>query len=351
MVAIILYLHREENMSNFEGFIGSSMRAYKLSAIIIASVRTGIFDAIEASSGNPEGIAAHTGIRVDRLNVILDVLNAAKLVRWRSKKVSLASSAKRYLCRSSEDYCGDIALYHYYCAPAWFSLSDVLLGKKNALRIDMLFASKDFLRVYMNALRRITDDIVSCILNVLPTPQNHGLLVDMGCGPASFPVAFIKQNQSWRAKIFDILPVRDDIRQTLLQQGVSASQIRFRQADVLANPNLLPHDADLVYLGHILHEYPDYQARKLVELGYKTLRKGGTLCVLDFDHQRGGTTGLPEAMFHASVLLFCGRAVRARGSQELCKLFTGIGFGRVRVEKLPHRVSYPMIVLLAKKEE
>lgn len=335
-------------MKDFESSIGKSLRAYKKSAILFAAIRLELFDSL-ASHTELDELAEDVSVPPERLLVILDALESIGLVVRDGKNWSSTPEAHSYLRVGDPGNYLAFVRYHSAVAEHWFRFANLFEnGSTKAIRKE-LREKKDasFERDYSDVLRRMSEAIIEHDFPFAEVLPDTGIFIDMGCGPAMMSMNFLKRNPKWRAVLIDHVRVRESVTRTRLSVGgVPESQVTLQIHSLLEDRHNLHDTADVVYMGHVIHELDDEEAALALKCAYRYLKRGGTLVILDFDCPRNISDNPSVSLFAASVLLFTGRAVRARSSEAVAKLVEDADFDRPpAIRRVASGVSYESFLL------
>src|SRR4051795_9141013 len=121
--------------------------------------------------------------------------------------------------------------------------------------------------------------------------QEYQTFVDVGCAQGGLPVEIARAHPHLTGTGFDLPPVRPVFERYVAQHGLG-DRLRFRPGDFFADP--LPQ-ADVLVMGHILHDWGLDEKRTLLKKAYESLPEGGALIVYDAvidDERRGNAFGL-----------------------------------------------------------
>lgn len=107
--------------------------------------------------------------------------------------------------------------------------------------------------------------------------RDYGSVIDIGCAEGALPVAIATAHEHLTGGGFDLPPVEPIFNSYVAQYGL-ADRLRFTPGDFFADP--LP-SADVLVMGHILHDWDLDQKRQLLQKAYDALPTGGALIVYE----------------------------------------------------------------------
>jgi hypothetical protein len=121
--------------------------------------------------------------------------------------------------------------------------------------------------------------------------RDYGSVIDIGCAQGAVPVAIATTHDHLTGGGFDLPPVEPIFNSYVARFGL-ADRLKFTPGNFFADP--LP-SADVLIMGHILHDWDLDQKRLLLRKAYDALPKGGALIVYDAiidDDRRENAFGL-----------------------------------------------------------
>ena len=112
--------------------------------------------------------------------------------------------------------------------------------------------------------------------------RDHASVIDIGCAEGAVPVAIAHAHAHLTGGGFDLPPIEPLFDAHVARAGL-ADRLRFTRGDFFADP--LP-SADVLIMGHILHDWDLDQKRMLLQKAYAALPDGGAADRLRRDHRR-----------------------------------------------------------------
>jgi SAM-dependent methyltransferase len=107
--------------------------------------------------------------------------------------------------------------------------------------------------------------------------QDHRSFADIGCAQGGFPVEVARAHPHLTGIGFDLPPVRPVFERYVREHGL-ADRLAFQAGSFFADP--LP-TAEVLVMGHILHDWDLAQKRVLLAKAHAALPAGGRLLVYD----------------------------------------------------------------------
>lgn len=301
----------------------------------------GIFEALKDSSRDAATIASllHTDPRATEL--LLHALVALGLLEKRDGSFSLSEVSSTYLVRSSPKYFGAMALFESSLWDCWGALERSVRSGKPARKPNMFQRDPEETERFIYAMASLVKargdaEIVVEKLDLSGVRE----LLDIGSGPATYPIYFCGKYPGLQATIFD-LPGTMKITERIVRASGLADRIRLMTGDYRVDP--IPGRYQMVFLSNIIHaESPEENARLMAKL-HSCLDPRG--CIVIKDHILDETLTRPAAgaIFALTMLLTteCGRCYSFR---QVRGWLEGAGFHKVQEIPLPAPLTSSLVI-------
>lgn len=193
-----------------------------------------------------------------------------------------------FLDRGKSSYIGGILeMANHRLYPAWGRLTDALRTGKPQNELDgsdvagsaefeKLYADEDRLREFLRAMTGVSRGANRAIARQFPW-TNHRTFVDVGTAQGDLATQIALAHPHLRGTGYDLPPVRPIFEDYVRQAGI-AERVRFASGDFFQEP--LP-DADVVLMGHILHDWDLPTKKMLIGKAFSALPEGGALIVYE----------------------------------------------------------------------
>jgi O-methyltransferase domain/Dimerisation domain len=155
---------------------------------------------------------------------------------------------------------------------------------------ENVYADPDKLAQFTGAMTGLSRATGEAIAAKFPW-RDYGSVIDIGCAQGAVPVAITTAHDHLTGGGFDLPPVEPIFNSYVAQYGL-ANRLRFMPGDFFADP--LPN-ADVLIMGHILHDWELNQKLQLLQKAYDALPNGGALIVYEAiidDDRRHNAFGL-----------------------------------------------------------
>lgn len=182
--------------------------------------------------------------------------------------------------------------------PVWGRLGEFIQsGSMIQSVMDMLGSDPVKMRGFIDAMHDKALNAPALIANEIPLDK-HKRLLDVGGGPGTYSLEWVRVNTNLTATVFDIPPVlevaKDYIARYELKDRVNTLGGDFTK-------DSLPEGYDLILLANVLHMYDADSASALVNKAAKALEPGGRLIIHGFGPDAGGTTPLMDVVFSLNI--------------------------------------------------
>jgi O-methyltransferase domain/Dimerisation domain len=268
------------------------------SKTLLSAIELGVFSQLADGPRRGEELAEALGLHPRSARDFLDALVALRMLDREGGEYANTAEADLFLDRAKPSYVGGmLEMANARLYPFWGHLTEALrTGQpQNEARAGgdffaALYADPDRLRQFMRAMTGLSAGASMAIADQFPF-ERYGSLVDVGCAEGGLAVQIARTHPHLRCTGFDLpgvrAPFEDYVRSFALQDRVT-----FAEGDFFRDP--LPQ-ADVITLGHILHDWDLEEKRRLLAKAYDALPQGGAVIVFESiidDERRENAFGL-----------------------------------------------------------
>jgi hypothetical protein len=251
----------------------------------LSAVELGVFSALAKGPLDEGQLRERLGLHPRSARDFLDALVALELLRRKAGKYSNTADANAFLDRAKPSYVGgllEMAAVRLY--PFWGSLTEALRtgAPQNEAKqggndvFASLYGDTERLRVFLAAMTGVSMGSALAIAAKFPW-KKFQTFVDVGSAQGCLPVQVALAHKHLRGTAFDLPPTgpiyEDYVRSFGLEQ-----RLGFHAGDFFRDP--LPQ-ADVLIMGHILHDWNLQEKHLLLQKAYAALPKNGALIVYD----------------------------------------------------------------------
>ncbi|SAL62655.1 methyltransferase [Caballeronia peredens] len=266
----------------------------------------------------------------------LDTLVALNLLTRDDGRYANAPDAAFFLDRNKPSYVGGLLeMANSRLYPFWGSLTEALRtglpqneSKHGGHLFETLYSDPARLRVFLHAMSGVSMGAAQAIARQFPWGE-YRTFVDLGAAQGALPVQVALAHAHLTGGGFD-LPVVGPIFDDYVAANGLQERLRFYPGDFFADP--IP-SADVLVMGHILHDWNLDQKRALLAKCHAALPPGGCLIVYDAiidDERRRNAFGL---LMSLNMLIETPGGFDYTGAQ-CCAWMKEAGFATARVEPL-----------------
>jgi len=214
----------------------------------------------------------------------------------------LAPFAKRYLQETSQDFRGDYLRLMQRQWSEWSHLTEVIrIGRP----LDSQESeTTEYRRSFSWAMHHRSIQPARDVAQQVSLKAVRSLL-DLGCGPGTYALAFLAQNPTLHATVMD-RPAALDVARMLAEQSSSGTRLTYQAGDFLTEH--ISGTYDVVWYSNVLHIYSPADNLKIFKKVKRILNPGGRLLIQDtFLHDPTELQPLEANLFAVSMLLYTER--------------------------------------------
>ena len=264
------------------------------SKALLSAVELGVFSELaDAGTLDGEALRERLGLHPRSATDFFDSLVALGMLEREDGRYANTPATDMFLDRGKPSYVGGILemanarLYEF-----WGSLTEGLRtgapqneGKHGGDFFEALYADPARLAQFARAMSAISGGAAQAIAAKFPW-RDHGSVVDIGCAEGAVPVQIALAHEQITGGGFDLPPIEPIFDAHVAGVGLG-ERLSFTAGDFFADP--LPN-ADVLVMGHILHDWDLDEKRVLLQKAHDALPDGGALIVYEaiIDNERRG---------------------------------------------------------------
>jgi hypothetical protein len=269
------------------------------SKTLLSAVELGVFSELaDAGPLDRETLRGRLGLHPRSATDFFDALVALGMLERDDGRYANTPETELFLDRAKPSYIGGILemanarLYGF-----WGSLTEGLRtgtpqneAKEGGNFFETLYADPDRLAQFARAMSAVSSGAAQMIAAKFPW-QDYRSLIDIGCAEGAVPVRIALAHDHITGGGFDLPAIGPIFNAYVARFGLD-ERLSFTAGDFFADP--LP-EADVLVMGHILHDWDLDEKRLLLEKAYDALPEGGALIVYEAiidDERRSNAFGL-----------------------------------------------------------
>ena len=269
------------------------------SKALLSAVELGVFSELaEAGALEGDALRERLGLHPRSATDFFDALVALGMLDRDEGRYANTPATELFLDRAKPSYIGGILemnnarLYGF-----WGSLTEGLRTgvpqsevKQGGNFFETLYADPERLAQFAQAMSAISIGAGQAIAAKFPW-RDHSNVIDIGCAEGAVPVQIALAHEHISGGGFDLPPL-EPIFDSFVSGFGLGERLSFTAGDFFADP--LPQ-ADVLVMGHILHDWDIDEKRLLLHKAYEALPDGGALIVYEAiidDERRSNAFGL-----------------------------------------------------------
>jgi SAM-dependent methyltransferase len=268
------------------------------SKALLSAVELRVFTVLAQSPADFQTLRTKLGLHERSARDFLDALVALKVLERDGETYRNSPEADLFLDKAKPSYVGGILemanarLYGF-----WGSLAEALRtgehqneAKQGGDFFATLYAEPERLRGFLEAMSGISAGAAQAIAAKFPW-ADYRTFMDVGAAQGMVPVTLARAHTHLTGIGFDLPQVQPVFEEFVSKMGLS-ERLRFHGGNFFEDD--LPN-AEVIIMGHILHDWDLDQKKKLLQKAYGALAGGGALIVYEAlidDERRENAFGL-----------------------------------------------------------
>ena len=311
-----------------------------------AAVELEIFEAIGTQALAAASVASSLDLEPRATELLLNALTALGLLRKRQDRFSLTDISAKYLKRDAPGYLGGMIRFEASLWHCWTSLTEAIRSGHPVRTADMYQDDPKETTIFIDAM----DSLVKArgdaeiVTGAFDWDTAHELL-DVGSGPATYPIALCRRFPNLRVTIFD-LPATIALTQRYVREAGLTSRIRLISGDYRVDE--IPGSYDVAFLSNIIHsESFEVNQRLMVNLS-SVVKSGGSVIVKDhiLDSAR---INPPVGAVFSLLMLLTTQGGRCYAFDEVKAWMSAAGLTHIRQIELPAPLNSSLIIATKEK--
>lgn len=246
---------------------------------LLTAVELDLFTKLHAGSATEEQLRKSLALHGRGLGDFLNLLVALGLLEKEGDRYRNAAGADRYLVTNLPTYVGGFmhrANNNLY--PAWGLLTEALkTGKPQAEGdFEQVIANPKVLGQFIRMMDALTQVLGPQLIEAFEWSEFKTML-DIGGCRGNMASQIVKANPDLYGHVFDLPPMKPFFTEHMATLGLT-DRLEFHGGNVFHDD--LP-SADLVVLGHILHDFDCDHRKRILQKAAASVNPGGTLLVYD----------------------------------------------------------------------
>jgi SAM-dependent methyltransferase len=276
--------------------------AFRLPRILFSALELDLFNRMEARNWAIPQLAKRLRASQRGLAILCRNLASVGLLLKSRLGYQVAPFAKRYLQNTSQDFRGEYLALMQRQWREWSQLTEVIRAGRPLDSQEP--ETSEYRRSFTWAMHHRSMQPSQDVAEQVALKSARSLL-DLGGGPGTYALAFLKRNPMLHATIMD-RPLALEVARALAQQSSFGTRLTYQPGDFLKESNA--GNYDVVWYSNVLHIYSPAENLKVFKKIKRLLRPGGRLLIQDtFLQDPKGLRPLETNLFAVSMLLYTDR--------------------------------------------
>ena len=311
--------------------------AFWASKTLLSAVELGLFTELAHGPQRFEALRGRLGLHPRGARDFLDALTALGFLGRQGDVYENTPETDLFLDRNKPSYVGGILeMANHRLYPFWGHLTEALHTGLPQSEIkgggpgffEALYADPTRLRGFLCSMTGLSHGANMTIANKFPW-RDYKSFVDVGTAQGDLAVQIAKANPHIRGIGYDLPEVAPTFEEYAQVTGTQA-QLAFTGGNFLHDA--LP-EADVVLMGHILHDWDLPTKRMLIAKAYEALPEGGALVVYEAIIDDARSKNAFGLMMSLNMLIETTGGFDYTGA-DCCAWMRDAGFRTTRVEPL-----------------
>ena len=306
------------------------------SKTLLSAIELGLFTELAEEALDAEALTELLQLHPRSARDFLDALVALGMLKRRNGQYSNTAETDLFLDRNKPSYSGGMLemantrLYRF-----WGSLTEGLRtgkpqneAKEGGSLFEAIYSDATRLEGFLKAMTGLSMGASKAIAEKFPW-SDYKMFIDIGTAQGGLPVQVALAHEHIRGGGSDLEVVEPIFKEYINSFGLG-ERLRFYPGDFFKDP--LP-EADVLSMGHILHDWNLEEKHLLISKAYEALPEGGALIIWESlidDDRSENTFGL---LMSLNMLIETAGGFDYTGA-DCCSWLREEGFRETRVEYL-----------------
>jgi SAM-dependent methyltransferase len=304
-------------------------RSFMESRVFLTAAELDLFTLLAERPLSLAEAAAARGADPRAMEILLDALAATGLLEKQEGRWRTNAELAPFLTAQGEKSLLPLALYSLGVWDRWSRLTERVAGSRPESG-DPDEKTRSFIGAMHVIAAPQADGLVAAV-----KPGGARSLLDVGAGPATYTLAFVRAVPGLRATVFDLPAVVEMARERIVAAGL-LDRFDLVAGDLRADP--LPGGHDLAFVSAIVHMLGSAENVALLRKVHDALLPGGRIVIRDHVMSPDRTAPRTGALFAVNMLL----GTEAGGTytlEEMASWLVEAGFEKPRLVRGGERMD------------
>jgi len=274
-------------------------RSYQPACILTAAAALDVFTPLHAKPMTAGALAGVLDTDPRATTILLDALAALQFLSKQGEEYSVSEDVAELLSEQSADNVLPMLRHISNCLGRWAQLPKVVKTGKCAETSPSVRGTEADREAFIGGMNNISRPIAAGVIDkIQPTGFRH--MLDVGGGPGTWSIAFLRAAPQARVTLFDLPEVISIAGRQFARAGLT-DRVRLVEGDFYTDA--LPEGADLIWLGAICHQNSRQQNRNLFSKVHTAIADGGAAIIRDVVMDPSHTSPPGGALFAINMLV------------------------------------------------
>jgi SAM-dependent methyltransferase len=275
-------------------------RSYQSACVLAAAADLELFGLLDGTSLTVSDVARSAGSDLRGTTVLLDALTALGLLEKHEETYTAPADVCECLTASGPKSVLAMVQHQANCLRRWAQLTTVVKTGTPAPKAPSVCGEEADCAAFIGAMHNICAPVADTVIADLGPLQFRHVL-DVGGGPGTWTIAWLRRYPEARATLFDLPHVVPLAQRRLAEAGIAEKRVAFVGGDFETDP--LPQGADLAWVSAIIHQNSREQNRKLFRAVFDALLDEGQILIRDVVMDESRISPAYGALFAVNMLV------------------------------------------------
>ena len=274
-------------------------RSFQPACVLTAAAVLDVFSPLHTKPMTAKALAGEIGTDPRATAILLDAIVALQFLSKQGEEYSVPEDVAGLLTGQSADNVLPMFRHLANCLRRWAELSKVTQTGKCAETGPSVRGVAADQADFIGAMNTISRPVAAKVIDKIQ-PSRFRHMLDIGGGPGTWTIAFLRAVPGAVATLFDLSAVIPIAKQQFTEAGLS-DRVTLVGGDY--NTDALPEGADLTWLGAICHQNSRRQNRDLFARVHTALSDDGAIVIRDVIMDPSHTSPASGALFAVNMLV------------------------------------------------
>jgi len=279
--------------------VGRLTRGFQQAAVVLAAAELDLFAVLASGAKTAAEVAAGLDADLRGTAVLLDALAAMGLLDKEGGSYAVPPAVADVLTEAGSHSMLRMTQHLANCYRRWGDIAEAVKTGRPSARRPSIRGDEGDRESFIGGMHDLAVATApGLVAEMMPLGFRH--LLDVGGGPATWAIEFLKAVPDATATVFDLPPVVP-LGKARVEEAGLGDRVTFVEGDYNADP--LPCGADFAWVSAIIHQNSREENRALLAKVFDALVPGGQVAIRDVVMEPSRTAPLAGALFAVNMLV------------------------------------------------